>query len=105
LNQSRAGSLRSNQENYNASHDDIYEQEDEDLQVSRHRHDKSTTFISQANGEGDEDDWPPVPGDDDEASGRRPETISHPLGARRVTLTLKATNVPQKRHVGRHVII
>jgi hypothetical protein len=60
------------------------------------------------NGDDEEDDWLPVPvlrnpmpdlldNDDDEVLGRHPETISRPLGPRRVTLTLKATNVPQKR--------
>jgi len=108
LNHLRASSICSNQENYPpaASHDDIYDLEevDEDPQVSRRRHDNPLVSRAQANGEGDEEDWTlvrhPIPDlPDDEAPGHRPETISRPLGPRRLTLTLK---VPQKR-VRHHV--
>lgn len=127
FNYSGAGSRRSDEENYPPeSHNDIESEElDEDPRVSRRRYGvRPTTLVAQVNrdGEDDEDDWPaaPVlsrpipdlPDDDDEALGRRPETSNSSvinqqpepaLGPRRITLTMKAMNAPQKRvccHMG-----
>lgn len=124
---SRANSSHSDEENYPPkSHEDIYESEelDEDPQISRRpRGVQPTTLVSQPNRDDDEDDFlpapvlsrpiPDLPGDDDEALVRRRPVINQQpgpaLGPRRVTLTIKAMNVPQKRvlccHMGTQSIL